>query len=67
MAIQSHCETTLLRLQRIVTLAGREKAPITQGEAYEQLVEELELAGFGALEEQARRPEGEPPLRSGAC
>jgi hypothetical protein len=53
---KNHCESALTRLQRIVTLASREDAPITLGEAYEQIVEELELAGFGS-------PELDPDLR----
>lgn len=44
----SHCETALQRIQRIVTNASRPNAPITEREAYEQIIEELELAGFGA-------------------
>ncbi|MFN3512815.1 MAG: hypothetical protein ACK41C_07220 [Phenylobacterium sp.] len=47
---ENHCETALLRLQRIVTLASRDDAPITAREAFEQMVEELELAGFGSPE-----------------
>ena len=54
MAIQSHCETMLLRLQRIVTLAGRPSPPITLAEAYDQIVEELELGGFGSVEPDPR-------------
>ena len=46
----NHCETALLHIQRIVTLASKSEAPITQREAYEQIIEELELAGFGSLE-----------------
>lgn len=45
----SHCEAALHRIQRIVTTASRSDAPITEREAYEQIIEELELAGFGAL------------------
>jgi len=30
------------------TTASREDAPVTEHEAFEQIVEELELAGFGA-------------------
>jgi hypothetical protein len=43
-----HCESALHRIQRIITNASRPDAPITEREAYEQIVEELELAGFGA-------------------
>lgn len=45
-----HSETALQRIQRIVTVASRREAPITTSEAYEQIVEELELAGFGSTE-----------------
>jgi hypothetical protein len=45
-----HSETALQRIQRIVTVASRHRAPITTSEAYEQIVEELELAGFGSTE-----------------
>jgi hypothetical protein len=55
-----HCESALQRIQRIVTLASRESAPITSGEAYEQIVEELELAGFGSPEIDPSLFQGEP-------
>ena len=44
----SHLEAALSRIQRIVSTASRADAPVTEHEAYEQIVEELELAGFGA-------------------
>lgn len=44
----SHLGGALTRIQRIVTLASQPQAPLTEHEAYEQVVEELELAGFGA-------------------
>jgi hypothetical protein len=47
-----HSETALQRIQRIVTVASRPRAPITTTEAYEQIVEELELAGFGSTDLQ---------------
>ena len=56
----SHLEGALNRIQRIVTTASQEAAPLTEHEAFEQIVEELELAGFGAprmdpeLEQAAR-------------
>ena len=56
----SHLEGALNRIQRIVTAASQEEAPLTEHEAFEQIVEELELAGFGAphmdpdLEQAAR-------------
>lgn len=42
-----HCETALQHIQRIVSIASRPGAPITRAEAFEQIIEELELAGFG--------------------
>lgn len=56
----SHLEATLSRIQRIVSTASRPGAPLTEHEAFEQIVEALELAGFGApvmdagLEQAAR-------------
>lgn len=44
----SHLEAALSRIQRIVSTASKPHAPVTEHEAYEQIVEELELAGFGA-------------------
>jgi len=64
----AHLEEAMGRLQRIVTIAQRERAPMTEHEAFEQMVEELELAGFGSPEldaellEAAGQLEGEPPL-----
>jgi hypothetical protein len=61
-----HCESALLRIQRIVTLASQEEAPITSTEAYEQIIEELELAGFGSLEpDPATAAPPAPPRRRG--
>jgi hypothetical protein len=45
-----HSETALQHIQRIVTIASRPGAPITRQEAFEQIVEELELAGLGSPE-----------------
>jgi hypothetical protein len=44
----SHLEAALSRIQRIVSTASQPDAPVTEHEAFEQIVEELELAGFGA-------------------
>lgn len=44
----SHLEGALNRIQRIVATASQDQAPLTEHEALEQIVEELELAGFGA-------------------
>jgi len=44
----SHLEGALTRIQRIVGAASQSQAPLTEHEAFEQIVEELELAGFGA-------------------
>ena len=55
----AHLGETLTRIQRIVTLAAKDRAPLTEHEAFEQIVEELELAGFG-------RPELDDELREAA-
>lgn len=49
-SLAPHCETALQHIQRIVTIASRPGAPITRQEAFEQIVEELELAGLGSPE-----------------
>ena len=43
----THFETALKHIQRVVTIASAEDAPITMAEAVEQIVETLDLAGFG--------------------
>lgn len=45
----THCAYALRKIQQIVTLATKDEPPITSREAYEQIIEELELAGFGSL------------------
>ena len=50
MASSSQLEGAMSRIQRIVTIARRAQAPLTEHEAFEQIIEELELAGFGAPE-----------------
>jgi len=56
---ETHCETALKQIQRVVTIASAANAPITVAEAMEQIVETLDLAGFGPVEAQAARE----PLR----
>lgn len=46
--IQTRLETLARRVQRIITTATGDEAPITEREAYAQVVEEMELAGYGA-------------------
>jgi hypothetical protein len=53
----SHLEGALSRIRRIVCTASQADAPLTEHEAVEQIVEELELAGFGA-------PEMDPALEA---
>jgi len=43
----THFETALKHIQRVVTIASAEDPPITMAEAVEQIVETLDLAGFG--------------------
>jgi len=49
---EPHCESALKHIQRVVTIASAEDAPITLAEALEQIAETLDLAGFapGVLE-----------------
>jgi hypothetical protein len=54
---EPHCEMALRHIQRVVAIASAENAPITVSEALEQIVEMLDIAGFGPVEAQARRPE----------
>ena len=62
MPSNSHLEYALSRLQRIVTVASQDPAPVTTREAFEQVVEELELAGYGAprLDEELRESAAPP-------
>lgn len=43
---ETHCETALKHIQRVVTIASSDHAPITLAEAMEQITETLDLAGF---------------------
>lgn len=43
---EPHCETALKHIQRVVTIASSDHAPITLAEALEQIAETLDLAGF---------------------
>ena len=52
---EPHCEHALRQIQRVVTIASAEDAPITMREALEQIVETLDLAGFGPMEMAAAR------------
>jgi hypothetical protein len=55
---ETHCETALRHIQRVATIASSDNAPITVAEALEQIVEALDLAGFGpvSLDAAAARP-----------
>ena len=46
---EDHCEAALRQIQRVVTIASSDDPPITVGEALEQIVETLDLAGFGPV------------------
>jgi len=50
MMAAAHLEHALERMQEIITVASRSDAPITRAEAFEHIVEEMELAGFGSPE-----------------
>ena len=60
----THRETALKNIQRVVTLAASPNAPITLAEALEQIVETLDLAGFGppVPEGALAGDRDEPPL-----
>ena len=44
----SHLAAALNRIQRIVLTASQPHPPLTEHEAFEQIVDELELAGLGS-------------------
>jgi hypothetical protein len=46
---ETHCEAALKQIQRVVTIASAQNSPITLAEALEQIVETLDLAGFGPV------------------
>jgi hypothetical protein len=46
--LQTRLETLARRLQAIITTSSVANPPITRREAFDQIVEEMELAGFGA-------------------
>lgn len=50
MSQAAHYKQALVRLQRIIIRASDSRPQITEHEAFEQIVEELELAGFGSPE-----------------
>jgi hypothetical protein len=45
----THRDFALRNIQRVVTIASSPNPPITLAEALEQIVETLDLAGFGPL------------------
>lgn len=45
---QTRLDTLARRIQAIITHATESQPPITRAEAYDQIVEEMELAGYGA-------------------
>jgi hypothetical protein len=53
---ETHCETALKHIQRVVTIASSDNAPITLAEAMEQITEMLDLAGFAPGVDGAGRP-----------
>jgi hypothetical protein len=59
---QVHCETALRQIQRVVTIASANNSPITLAEAFEQIMETLDLAGFGPAVDELRSGEGGDPL-----
>jgi hypothetical protein len=61
---ETHCETALKHIQRVVAIASSADSPITLAEALEQIVETLDLAGFAPLSEGEAvvAPSAETPL-----
>jgi hypothetical protein len=54
---EPHCESALKHIQRVVSIASAENAPITLAEALEQIAEALDLAGFApGVGEAGRTP-----------
>ena len=47
---EAHCEMALKHIQRVATIASAEASPITMAEALEQIIEALDLAGFGPVD-----------------
>jgi hypothetical protein len=56
----SHLEVVLSRIQRIVSTVSTAQPPLTEHEALEQILEELELAGFGAQAPEAELEAASP-------
>jgi|GEM_PF-1757959 hypothetical protein len=59
---ETHCETALKHIQRVVTIASSSNAPITLAEALEQIVETLDLAGFAPTLGEAELATAAPQL-----
>jgi hypothetical protein len=62
MISSSHLEVVLTRIQRIVSTVSTAQPPLTEHEALEQIVEQLELAGFGARAPDAKSEAASRPL-----
>jgi hypothetical protein len=60
----THREFALRSIQRVVTIASSPNPPITLAEALEQIVETLDIAGFGPVApvDGASAVQAEPPL-----
>ena len=54
---EPHCESALKHIQRVVSIASSENAPITLAEALEQITEALDLAGFAPAAFEPGRPQ----------
>ena len=60
---EAHCEIALKHIQRVVMIASSDDAPITVAEALEQIVEALDLAGFGPVDGAASARDGQAALQ----
>jgi hypothetical protein len=61
----THREFALRSIQRVVTIASSPNPPITLAEALEQIVETLDIAGFGPVaagDGASAAVPAEPPL-----
>ncbi len=63
MVPRNYCEATLWRIARTVATATCARPAITAYEALEQIAEQLDLAGFGAADDETPIVAGEESLQ----
>ena len=64
---ETHCETALKHIQRVVTIASSDNAPITLAEAMEQIAETLDRAVPQAAADAVKNGNEAVVLLSPAC